>query len=137
MNYIRLLIRIYSCNNYFLMIFFLLKYGELIKTKCLLNHKILLILLFLWRTVNVCKITLSETKGVKCIEILSCSHRTFGENHSDSTKMFSETDIINMLEFLIDNIFVIFGWRVFQQTVGIPMGANCAPSSRRLVPLFV
>ena len=32
-----------------------------------------------------------------------------------------------MLEFLIDNIFVIFGERVFQQTVGIPMGTNCAP----------
>jgi hypothetical protein len=45
----------------------------------------------------------------------------------DSTKMFSETDIINLLEFLIDNIFVIFGGRVFQQTVGMPMGTNCAP----------
>ena len=32
-----------------------------------------------------------------------------------------------MLEFLIDNIFVIFGGRVFQQTVCIPMGTNCAP----------
>jgi hypothetical protein len=31
-----------------------------------------------------------------------------------------------MLEILIDNIFVIFGGRVFQQTVGIPMGTNCA-----------
>ena len=27
---------------------------------------------------------------------------------------------------MIDNIFVIFGGRVFQQTVGIPMGTNCA-----------
>jgi hypothetical protein len=32
-----------------------------------------------------------------------------------------------MLEFLIDNIFVIFGGRVFQQKVSIPMGTNCAP----------
>ena len=32
-----------------------------------------------------------------------------------------------MLEFLIDNIFVFFGGRVIQQTVGIPMGTNCAP----------
>jgi hypothetical protein len=32
-----------------------------------------------------------------------------------------------MLEFLIENIFVIFGGRVFQQTVGIPMGTQCAP----------
>jgi hypothetical protein len=41
--------------------------------------------------------------------------------------MFSETLIINMLEFLIDNIFDIFGERIFQQTVGILMGTNCAP----------
>ena len=32
-----------------------------------------------------------------------------------------------MLEFLIDNIFVVFGNQVFQQSVGIPMGTNCAP----------
>ena len=51
----------------------------------------------------------------------------FVENHSDSTKKFSEHDIINILEFLIDNIFVIFGGRVFQQTVGIPMSTNCVP----------
>jgi hypothetical protein len=38
-----------------------------------------------------------------------------------------------MLEFLIDSIFVIFGGRVFQKTVGIPMGTNCAPL---LVDLF-
>ena len=57
-------------------------------------------------------------------QILFCK-----KNHSDSTKKFSETDIINMLKFVIDNIhvFVIFGGRVFQQTVGIPMGTSCAP----------
>ena len=32
-----------------------------------------------------------------------------------------------MREFFMDNIFVIFGGRVFQQTVGIPMDTNCAP----------
>jgi hypothetical protein len=36
--------------------------------------------------------------------------------------------------FLIDNIFVMFGGRVFQQTVGIPMCANYAPL---LVGLFL
>ena len=50
--------------------------------------------------------------------------RSYFENKpTDSTKKFSETDIINMLVFgLIDNIFVMFGGRVFQQ-----MGTNCAP----------
>jgi hypothetical protein len=28
---------------------------------------------------------------------------------------------------LIDNIFAMFGGRVFQQSVGIPLGTNCAP----------
>ena len=32
-----------------------------------------------------------------------------------------------MLDFLIDNIFVEFGGRIFQQTIGIPVGTNCAP----------
>ena len=39
-----------------------------------------------------------------------------------------------MLEVLIDNIFSMFGGSVFQQTVGIPMGTNCAPL---LVDLFL
>jgi hypothetical protein len=50
----------------------------------------------------------------------------FARKNSDSTKRFSETDIIYILEFVIDNIFVIFGGRVFQQTVGISMGIICA-----------
>jgi hypothetical protein len=32
-----------------------------------------------------------------------------------------------MLEYWIDNIFVIFGGRVFQQTVGILVDTNCDP----------
>jgi len=39
----------------------------------------------------------------------------------------SETDIINILLLLVDNIFVICGGRVFQQTFGIHMGTSCAP----------
>ena len=30
-----------------------------------------------------------------------------------------------MLEFMVDNIFVVFAGKVFQQIVGIPMGTNC------------
>ena len=39
-----------------------------------------------------------------------------------------------MLEFLIGNIFFIFCGRIFQQTVGIPMGTNCPTL---LVDLFL
>jgi hypothetical protein len=40
---------------------------------------------------------------------------------------YSEVDIEEMLGFLIDYIFVVFGNQIFQQTVRIPMGTNCAP----------
>jgi len=39
-----------------------------------------------------------------------------------------------MINFLIDNIFIKFGGRIFQQTVDIPMGTNCEPL---LADLFV
>ena len=32
-----------------------------------------------------------------------------------------------MIEFLVDNIYVRFGGQLFPQTIGIPMGTNCAP----------
>jgi hypothetical protein len=32
-----------------------------------------------------------------------------------------------MFGFLVDNIYVVFGDQGFQQSVGIPMGTNCAP----------
>ena len=68
--------------------------------------------------------------------VLGRDRSYFVKHQSDSTKKLSETDIFNMLEFLIDNIFVMFGGRVFQQTVGITYGYQVC-SSRRLVPLFV
>ena len=51
----------------------------------------------------------------------------FVVNHSDSNKKNSDDDICGMPDFLIDNIFVMFGGRVFQETVGIPMETNYAP----------
>ena len=32
-----------------------------------------------------------------------------------------------MLEFLVDNIFVVFAGKVFKQIIGFLMGTNCAP----------
>jgi len=45
----------------------------------------------------------------------------------DKSYFVKKKTLMDMLEFLIDNIFVMFGGRVFQQTVGIPMCTNCAP----------
>ena len=48
----------------------------------------------------------------------------FVKEHSDKC---TEDDIINILEFLVENIFVVFRGKVFQQIFGIPMGTNWAP----------
>ena len=50
----------------------------------------------------------------------------FVREHTACTNKYSEDGIVEMLDFLIDNIFVEFGGRVFQQSVGIPM----VPTSR-------
>ena len=41
--------------------------------------------------------------------------------------MYTADNICKMIEFLIDNIFVQFGGRLFHQVIGIPMRTNCAP----------
>ena len=41
--------------------------------------------------------------------------------------MYTADNICKMVEFLMDNIFVQFGGRLFRQIIGIPMGTNCAP----------
>ena len=49
-----------------------------------------------------------------------------------SNKKLSEKDICRMINFLI----VMFGGRVFQQTVGIPIGNKLGTTSRRFFPFF-
>jgi hypothetical protein len=40
---------------------------------------------------------------------------------------YTENEVIIILRFLIDSIFVEFGGHSFQQIIGIPIGINCAP----------
>jgi len=51
----------------------------------------------------------------------------FVKDHTNSKTKYTEYNIVNLINFLIDNIFIEFeGW-IFQQTVAIPMGINSAP----------
>jgi hypothetical protein len=59
--------------------------------------------------------------------VISHQKHYFVKYHSDSTHQYSVVEIEKILEFLIDNIYVVVGGQVFQQSVGIPMGTNCAP----------
>ena len=51
------------------------------------------------------------------IQVCSRKHCIFVKDESDSPNKYS--DIIRMVELLIDNIYVQFGGHVYQQTVGI------------------
>ena len=59
--------------------------------------------------------------------LLGYNSTYFSNKIQKSKTCYSEEQVISMLEFLIDNIFVSFGGALFQQVVGIPMGTNCAP----------
>ena len=37
------------------------------------------------------------------------------------------SDRCEALTFLLDNIYIRFGYKLYRQSVGIPMGTNCAP----------
>ena len=40
---------------------------------------------------------------------------------------FTKVEIVEMYSFLMDNIFVKFGGKIFKQVIGIPTGCDCAP----------
>ena len=42
-------------------------------------------------------------------------------------KLWSCQRMCDALHYLLDNIFIRFGSKLYRQIVGIPMGTNCAP----------
>ena len=51
----------------------------------------------------------------------------FVKIYTEARQKYTEVEVINMVHFIVDNIFVEFGGYIYQQIVGIPMGTNCAP----------
>ena len=41
--------------------------------------------------------------------------------------LWSYQKVCGTLTFLLDNIYIRFGYKLYRQTVGISMGTNCAP----------
>ena len=41
--------------------------------------------------------------------------------------VWSCQNVCDALSFLLDNIYIRFGTKLYRQIVGIPMGTNCAP----------
>ena len=73
------------------------------------------------------KLVMKSTDLFECENSEILNLRYFSNKIQKGKTCYSEEQVISMLGFLIDNIFVSFGGTLFQQVVGIPMGTNCAP----------
>ena len=60
---------------------------------------------------------------------LACSDRNafFTSEKPKKYHAWSCQNVCDVLTFLLDNIFIRFGTKLYRQVVGIPMGTNCAP----------
>ena len=58
---------------------------------------------------------------------LACNDRNAFFYFRKKTNAWSCQNVCDALTFLLDNIFIRFGTKLYRQVVGIPMGTNCAP----------
>ena len=48
-------------------------------------------------------------------------------DHYRGYHLWSCQNVSDALSFLLDNIYIRFGTKLYRQIVGIPMGTNCTP----------
>ena len=48
-------------------------------------------------------------------------------DHYRGYHLWSFQNVCDTLSFLLDNIYIRFGTKLYRQIIGIPMGTNCAP----------
>ena len=60
---------------------------------------------------------------------LACNDRKAFLTSSDQSRytLWSCQNVCDALSYLLDNIYIRFGTKLYRQIVGIPMGTNCAP----------
>ena len=60
---------------------------------------------------------------------LACNDRNAFFTSSDQSRytLWSCQNVCDALSYLLDNIYIRFGTKLYRQIVGIPMGTNCAP----------
>ena len=60
---------------------------------------------------------------------LACNDRKAFFTSSDQSRytLWSCQNVCDALSYLLDNMYIRFGTKLYRQIVGIPMGTNCAP----------
>ena len=54
-------------------------------------------------------------------------HFSLLQTSSKRYTLWSCQNVCDALSYLLDNIYIRFGTKLYRQIVGIPMGTNCAP----------
>ena len=67
-----------------------------------------------------------KSKG-QWVSDMVCVIRNVGSEKPKKYHAWSCQNVCDALTFLLDNIFIRFGTKLYRQVVGIPMGTNCAP----------
>ena len=62
-------------------------------------------------------------------QYLACNEECafFTSDVYNNCTLWSCQKVCDALVYLLDNIFIRFGTKLYRQTIGIPMGTNCAP----------
>ena len=62
-------------------------------------------------------------------QYLACNEKCafFTSDVYNNRNLWSCQKVCDALVYLLDNIFIRFGTKLYRQTIGIPMGTNCAP----------
>ena len=72
-------------------------------------------------------------KIFSCVDkrFVTCSAKSktayYSKSKSTHNASFDKESLIKAIEFIIDNNYVTFHWKIYRQIIGIPMGTNCAP----------
>ena len=52
---------------------------------------------------------------------------TSKDHYNKGYQLWSCQNVCDALSFLLDNVYIRFGTKLYRQIVGVPMGTNCAP----------
>ena len=71
--------------------------------------------------------TFYKKEGELCIACNDKKAFFISKDHYKGYHLWSCQNVCDALSFLLENIYIRFGTKLYRQIVGIPMGTNCAP----------
>ena len=75
------------------------------------------------------KLLIDEAFKVRGAGYLSINYKreAYWTQSKLSKRSIDQNNLVSMIEYLVDNIYIVVGNRVYRQCIGIPMGTDCAP----------